>query len=230
MGLARGHRMFKVKIGRGNRWMPRAEGDRRDIDVVKIIREHGGPDIKIGVDANDGYDLAGAKRFMAAAGEFDIAFTEEMFPETVDECLELKAYFREQNLKTLLADGEGQGDADAFKPFVEAKAMDVLQGDMRRFGFGEILREAEMARPQEILVAPHNWGSMVGFYMQLHVGRAITNFFAAEQDPAVTPALVADGYKVEEGIATVPDAPGFGLSLNPDASESDVRVRFDFRA
>jgi L-alanine-DL-glutamate epimerase-like enolase superfamily enzyme len=230
MGLARGHRMFKIKIGRGNRWMPRAEGDRRDIDVVKIIREHGPPDIQIGVDANDGYDLAGAKRFVAAAGGFDLAFTEEMFPETVEDCLALKAFFREQNLKTLLADGEGQGDADAFKPFIEAKAMDVLQGDIRRFGFAEILREAEMARPQGILVAPHNWGSMVGYYMQLHVARAITNFYAAEQDPAATPALVADGYKIEAGIATVPDAPGFGLSLNADASPSDVKVRFDLRA
>jgi L-alanine-DL-glutamate epimerase-like enolase superfamily enzyme len=229
MGLARGHRMFKVKIGRGNRWMPRAEGDRRDIEVIRIIRDHGGPDIRIGVDANDGYDLSGAKRFVEAVGELDIAFTEEMFPETVEECLELKALFRELNLKTLLADGEGQQEIDAFKPFIAAQAMDILQGDMRHFGFAEILREAELARPQGIRIAPHNWGSLIGYYMQLHVGRAITNFYAAENDPLDTEVLVADGYKIIDGIATVPDAPGFGLSVHDEAFASEAKVRFDLR-
>ena len=41
------------------------------------------------------------------------------------------------------------------------------------------------------MVAPHNWGSLVGYYMQLHVGRAIENFYRAEHDP-LSPALFAE--------------------------------------
>ena len=229
MGFARGHRTFIIKIGRGNRWMPRADGDRRDVEVVKLIRGHGGPAIRIGVDANDGYDLAGAKRFMQEVGDLDIAFTEEMFPETVDQCLELKKFFRDHNWKTLLADGEGQREIEGFKPFIAAKAMDILQGDMRRFGFADILQEAAWAKPQGLLVAPHNWGSLIGFYMQLHVGRAITNFYAAENDPLETDVLVADGYRIADGLATVADSPGFGLTLNEKAFAS-VKTRFDLQA
>jgi L-alanine-DL-glutamate epimerase-like enolase superfamily enzyme len=230
MGMERGHRTFKIKIGRGNRWMPRAEGDRRDLEVVTLIRRHGGQEIRLGVDANDGYDLAGAKRFMEEGGDLDIAFTEEMFPETVENCLALKAFYGDRGWKTLLADGEGQREIEGFKPYIAAQAMDVLQGDMKHFGFADILREAEWARPQGIVIAPHNWGSLIGFYMQLHVGRAITNFYAAENDPLDTPVLVADGYKIADGVATVPAVPGFGLSLNEDAFASEVKVHFDLKA
>jgi L-alanine-DL-glutamate epimerase-like enolase superfamily enzyme len=230
MGLQRGHRTFKIKIGRGNRWMPRADGDRRDVEIVKLIRTHGGPAIRIGVDANDGYDLAGAKRFMQQVGDLDIAFTEEMFPETVEQCLELKEFFREQSWKTLLADGEGQREIDGFKPFIAARAMDILQGDMRHFGFADILQEAAWAKPQGLVVAPHNWGSLIGFYMQLHVGRAITNFYAAENDPLEADVLVADGYQIADGLATIPDSPGFGLALNEKAFATKAKTRFDLQS
>ena len=38
MGLELGHRAFKIKIGRGAKWMPRDEGDARDVAIVKLIR------------------------------------------------------------------------------------------------------------------------------------------------------------------------------------------------
>ena len=64
MGLAAGHRAFKVKIGRGAKWMPVEDGYARDLEVLRTIRSHGGPDIIIGVDANSGYDLKRAKRLL----------------------------------------------------------------------------------------------------------------------------------------------------------------------
>ena len=62
------------------------------------------------------------------------AFFEEPFPEQVKQCLELKQCVAERGWKTLLADGEGQRELTAYRPFVEAKALDVLQGDMSFFG------------------------------------------------------------------------------------------------
>src|SRR4029078_1259002 len=102
--------------------------------------------------------------------DFNIAFVEEMFPEKVDECLSLKAFIREHGWQTLLADGETQSELSAFKPFIENRAIDILQGDMNHFGVEGIITEAETAQPAGIRIAPHNWGSLIGFYMQLHVG------------------------------------------------------------
>jgi L-alanine-DL-glutamate epimerase-like enolase superfamily enzyme len=227
MGRELGHRAFKIKIGRGAKWMDRAAGDRRDIDVVRTIREHAGPDVTLGVDANNGYDLAGAKRFLDEAGPLKLAFAEEMFPETVEECLEFKAFIREQGFDTLLADGETQSELDVFKPFIERQAIDVLQGDMNHFGFEGILQEAAWAQPQGIRVAPHNWGSLVGFYMQLHVGRAIENLYMAEHDPLTADMLTVEGYEIADGAASVPDAPGFGLALDEEKFKSRAKIRFD---
>ena len=227
-GIKQGHRAVKVKIGRGAKWMDRAAGDQRDVEVVRLIRRHAGKDFLIGVDANNGYDLAGAKRFLDRAGAEDLAFVEEMFPEQVDQCLELKRFIADRGWKTLLADGETQTSLDAYRPLVRAKAVDVLQGDMNRFGMEGIMDEAAMGRPQGIQVAPHNWGSLVGYYMQLHVGRAITNFYRAEQDPLRTDLLVADGYKIAGGTCSVPNAPGFGLAIDHRRFK-DAKILFDLK-
>ena len=229
MELQAGHRAFKIKIGRGHKWMDRKSGDARDVEVVETIRKHAGDDVLLGVDANNGYDLEGAKRFLDRVSGSGLAFFEEPFPEQVKQCLELKQFIAERGWKTLLADGEGQHELTAYRPFVEAKALDVLQGDMNFFGIEGILAEAEMARPQGILVAPHNWGSLLGFYQQLHVGFAVPNFYRAEHDPLSSDVLIAEGYQIDDGVCSVLDTPGFGLAINESRFER-VSVNFDLRA
>ena len=227
MGTAIGHRAFKVKIGRGAKWMPPKEGYARDVEVLKTIRQHAGPKILIGVDTNNGYDPAKTKQLMEHLPDYNFAFLEEMFPEHIETYLELKRFIRQHGWKTLIADGETQSKLDAYKPFIEARAIDVFQGDMNRFGFEGILTEAAWCRPQGLRVAPHNWGSLVGYYMQLHVGRAITNFYRAEHDPLSNEVLIADGYEIRNGSASVPDAPGFGLKINEEKFVTKARINFD---
>ncbi len=227
MGTAIGHRAFKVKIGRGAKWMQPKEGYTRDVEVLKTIRQHAGPKILIGVDANNGYDPAKTKQLMEELPDYNFAFLEEMFPEQIEKCLELKRFIRQHGWKTLIADGETQSKLEAYKPFIEARAIDVFQGDMNHFGFEGILTEADWCKPHGLQVAPHNWGSLVGYYMQLHVGRAITNFYRAEHDPLTNDVLIADGYKIRNGSASVPDAPGFGLQIDEEKFATKARINFD---
>lgn len=230
MGFEMGHRAFKIKVGRGAKWMPRAEGDARDIAVVTLIRAHAGKDVILGVDANNGYDLDGAKRFVEATAGARLAFTEELFPEVVEQCLALKEHFRSLKLDTLLADGETQDSLDAFKPFVAANAIDVLQADMNRFGVEGMLDEAAMGRAKGIRIAPHNWGSLMGFYQQLQVGPAVENFYRAEHDPLSTDIVVADGVTIKDGRATLPSGPGFGLRIDEARFAAEAKIKFDLKA
>jgi L-rhamnonate dehydratase len=64
-GYERGHRAFKIKVGRGARHMPLEAGTRRDIAIVKAVRDAVGPSLKIMLDANDGYNLNLTKRVLA---------------------------------------------------------------------------------------------------------------------------------------------------------------------
>ena len=227
LGLARGHRAFKVKIGRGAKWMPAEEGFARDLAVLNTIRQHAGPEIMLGVDANDGYDLARTKRLVSELPDINLAFLEESFPEQIDQCLDLKSFLSRQNVKTLVADGETQPALEPLKPFMEARAIDIYQADMNRFGLEGILAEAAWAHQYGLAVAPHNWGSLIGYYMILHVGRAIPNFYRAENDPLDTDMLIADGYALRDGLAQVPDAPGFGLTLDEARFARSIRPRLE---
>jgi len=229
IAMAMGHRAFKVKIGRGAKWMPSREGYARDIEVLKTIRQHAGPKVLVGVDANNGYDLAKTKRLLEELPDYEFAFLEEMFPERVEKCLDLKRFISRNGWSTLVADGETQKELAAYKPFIKARAIDVFQGDMNRFGFEGILTEAAWCEPQGLQVAPHNWGSLVGYYMQLHVGLAIKNFYRAEHDPLSSAVLIAEGYEIQDGSSSVPDAPGFGLRIDENKFATSIRVNFDLR-
>ncbi len=228
--LAMGHRAFKIKIGRGKLWMLQEEGYSRDVEVVKLIREHVGPDMLLGVDANDGYDLERTKRFVQETADCKVAFIEEMFQESVPDYLALKAFMKDHNPNILVADGENKRFPRDMASWVESGAVDILQGDMNQFGFEDILAEADIARGHGAMVAPHNWGSLFGYYLQLHVGRAIDNFFRAEQDPMSCRAVATEGFDIREGAVRVPDAPGLGLKLNDDALRDAACVHFDLKA
>ncbi len=230
LGFKRGHRAFKIKIGRGAKWMPAEEGFERDKAVVQIIRQHAGRDTLLAVDANNGYDLARSKRFLTELPYIDLAFVEELFNEEVALDLELKAFIREHKLKALIADGETQQRPDPLKPFIDARAIDIYEGDINTFGLENIMTEAAWAKAQALQVSPHGWGSLVGFYASLHVGRAITNYYRAENDPLDCDVLSADGYAICDGKATVPDAPGFGLKLDEEKFAATIKPRFDLKA
>jgi L-alanine-DL-glutamate epimerase-like enolase superfamily enzyme len=228
-GLRRGYRSFKIKIGRGAKWMPAEEGYARDKAVITLIRRHVGPGIQLEVDSNNGYDLERTKRLLTELPDAQLAFVEEMFPEDIAQDLALKAFIAENRLETLVADGESQQSPETFRPFIEARAIDICQGDMNYFGLEGVLGEAAIAGPCGARVAPHNWGSLIGFYLMLHIGRAITNFYSAENDPLQSDVLIADGYAITNGLATVSDAPGFGLKLD-EAKFAALRPTLDLRA
>jgi D-galactarolactone cycloisomerase len=228
LGFKRGHRAFKIKIGRGAKWMPANEGYARDKEVLQLIRRHAGPSIVLGADANDGYNPDLVKRLISDLPDIQLAFLEEMFPENVDQYLELKAFLRKHGLNALIADGETQPKIEGLKPFIEARAIDVYQADMNRFGFEGILQEAASVGPHGF-IGPHNWGSLIGFYMILHLGKAIKNFYYAENDPLDTDVMITEGYAIKDGTAVVPDTPGFGLKVDEKKFASTIKPQFDLR-
>lgn len=230
MGLEMGHRAFKVKIGRGAKWMNPSDGYRRDKQVLQIIRDHAGPEILIGVDANNGYTLSKTKRLLMDLPELNFAFMEEMFKEDIDQYIQLKQVIRAHKWSTLIADGETQQHPEQLKPFIDAQAIDILQGDMRCFGFEGILTEAAWCREKNLRVAPHNWGSLMGYFMQLHVGRAIDNFYRAEHDPLQSDVIRMPDIKITNGYTQISDTPGMGLIINEENFSQQIKPVYDLKA
>ncbi len=58
-----GYRQFKLKIGRGNKWMEKEQGFRRDIEITKLVSRNF-PDCDILVDGNNGFTSDEFIRYM----------------------------------------------------------------------------------------------------------------------------------------------------------------------
>lgn len=223
--LARGHRAFKLKVGRGFRWMEREAGLRRDIEVVRAVRRAIGSGLRLLVDANDGYDPATTRRFLDAVGE-ELFLIEEPFAENVAQDLELKAWLRSRGLGVLLADGESVVDPARYRPYIEAGALDVLQGNIHAFGLQRLRDLSRATAPAGIGLAPNNWESFFGFYLELILGRAIPNLLLAEQDPCASDAVDVSGFDFREGRARAPDTPGCGWTVRLEPLRQRATLRW----
>jgi L-alanine-DL-glutamate epimerase-like enolase superfamily enzyme len=245
-GYRRGHRNFKIKIGRGNVHFPIAEGMRRDVAVVNAIRAAVGPDAHVMADANNGYNFNMARDFLAGTADSNVYWLEEAFYEDAALYRRLRAWMRAEGLTTMLADGEGRGMTDAgmpellagdgFKATVGSLAPHDLLLDMVREGIVDVLQwdvlHPGLTRWIEIspkvvewgrLASPHHYGTHLGNYHSCHLGLAIPNYGFVEWDEATTPGISASGYAVVDGYAQVPSAPGFGLTLDEETFGRAVR-------
>lgn len=215
-GLEQGHRAFKIKVGRGARWMDAGSGLARDIEVVKTLARAAPPGVQFMADANDQYGLETACRFLAEVGQH-LAFLEEPFPESVEDGLALRTWIADHGLDVLLADGESEHDPEKLFELARAGGLDVLQPDIRALGLslqwrlGRIMDQLPGAH-----LAPHCWGSYLGTYKMLQLARGVGEILTCELDPMTSDLFDDSEWRLREGRIHVPDRSGCGLILNEE--------------
>lgn len=212
-GYGRGHRAFKIKVGRGARHMPLEEGTRRDIAIVRAVREAVGPLPPLMLDANNGYNLNLAKRVLAETAECGVFWLEEAFHEDDVLYRDLREWLVSQGLPTLIADGEGMADG-RLVAWAQAGLVDVIQYDIFGYGLTRWLALGRALDAAGVRSAPHHYGGHYGNYAACHLAGAIKGFTFVEWDEATTAGLDTAGYVVSEGRVQVPATPGFGLLLD----------------
>ena len=212
-----GYRGIKLKIGRGSKWMQKDAGLARDIEVLNATRKAIGPGVKLLADANNGYrdDFDRAWKLMAATAESRLHWMEEIFPEKVEDYTRLRAKMEAAGIRTLIADGEGATSVAGMQPFLEPRRLvDVVQLDIRKSGVVGNLEIARIAGKAGAQSVPHNWASRVGTLVGLHLAKASPHIPAAEDDRSTYDAVLAEGYRFEDGFYTIPDEPGLGIRVN----------------
>ena len=211
-GYAQNHRHFKIKIGRGARFMPLEAGTRRDIAVVQAVRAAVGPEPSIMIDANNGYNLNIAKRVLAETADCHVFWLEEAFQEDAVLYEDLQEWMEREGLSVLIADGEG-GAPPELMDWARAGVVDVIQYDIFSHGFSNWLRTGAQLDDWGVRAAPHHYGRHLGNYVSGHLATAVKGFTFVEWDEVTTPGIDASAYRVEDGQVLIPDRPGFGLEL-----------------
>jgi len=210
-----GYRDFKIKIGRGFQWMELPKGIQRDIDIVRAVHDKF-PDCRILVDGNDGYTCDDMIRFMDAVADCNILWIEEPFRENREHLTELKAFLTERSPDTLIADGEGGWNIDFLLEMGKERLIDVLQMDMAGLGFTEWRKIMPNLIEMKVMASPHTWGDPLKAYYTAQFSAGFGNVPIIEGIPSRTYDADVTLYKMEDGILYVPDAPGFGMKINPE--------------
>lgn len=212
-GYERGHRAFKIKVGRGARHMPLEEGTHRDIAVIQAVRSAVGPEVPLMIDANNGYNLNITKRVLAETAACRIFWLEEPFHEDPVLYADLRDWLNHENLPILIADGEGQASPSLLNWAADG-LIDVIQYDIFGYGLTRWLSTGRQLDAQNTRSAPHHYGGHYGNYAAGHLAAAIRGFTYVEWDEATTPGLDTSRYRVQDGHVIVPAVPGFGLDLD----------------
>lgn len=186
-------------------------GVANDLAEVECFRERFGTEVKILADAQWLYSRADALllgRGLQALGvqffETPINAEDIVGNAELASCLDLP-----------IALGETERTRWEVLPFLQQRAVDVLQPDVGRSGISETVRIAFMADLYNVPIALH-CGVGFGPYLAatLHVAAAIPNLLYAEYQPDMQ-ELARDTYGarfvIEDGCALLPDAPGLGI-------------------
>jgi L-alanine-DL-glutamate epimerase-like enolase superfamily enzyme len=120
-----------------------------------------------------------------------------------------------------IAGGEVLTRRQSFVPWLQAGAFDVVQPDVTKVGgLSEARRIGWLAEEFGVRLIPHGWNTAVGLAADLQLASALpgtdlveylTGSPYVDELPAEPWALDADG------MLAIPDTPGLGIRLNPDA-------------
>jgi D-galactarolactone cycloisomerase len=207
-----GYEAFKLKIGRGNRWMDRKRGDQRDIDVTRAVRE-AWPAAKILVDANDGYDCDGFLDYVDAVADCGLYWIEEPFLDDAADLGRLRVHLDSVSPDTLIAEGETSPDVEQVMSIAGNGHIDVLLMDVMSFGVTRWRRLMPRVRSLGVHASPHAWGRPLKTLYAAQLAAGLGNVPIIEGVPGHTIGVDTSSYRFTESALTVPDLPGFGLPV-----------------
>ncbi|MFP3897490.1 MAG: mandelate racemase/muconate lactonizing enzyme family protein, partial [Anaerolineales bacterium] len=207
-----GYRAFKLKIGRGYRWMEGDEGLARDIAVTRRVREDF-PDCDILVDANDGYTCEQFLVYLEAVADCDLYWIEEPFPENRKDLLCLREALVQHSPETLIVDGERDPDLCLLLELVQEGLLDVLNMDIQGLGFTTWRRWMPRLVEAGAYASPHTWGNPLKTQYAAQFACGLGGVPTVEGVPGEVKGVDWSGYRLCEGLLRIPMAPGFGMKL-----------------
>lgn len=215
----KGFDAFKFRVGAEyggdiDEWTGRTE------EIVPTMRKALGDDVALLVDANSAFSPGRAIEVGKLLQQNGISHFEE-------PCLYWELEQTKEVTDALDIDVTG-GEQDCFFPvwrrMIEMRAVDVIQPDVCYLGgMVRTLKVAAMGAAAGLPCTPHSANLSMVTMFTMHLLGAIPNpgkylEFAIEgldYYPWQDGLFLGDPYRIEDGKATIPDAPGWGIEVDP---------------
>jgi L-alanine-DL-glutamate epimerase-like enolase superfamily enzyme len=199
--VGQGCRYYKMKI--------HDPDPRVNVKRVEAVKAALGDDVRLMVDVNQKLDVLGSIRQARMLGHLDLVWYEE--PVLADDyagCAEVA-----RSIAIPVATGENHYTRFEFRELCERQAARYLMPDVGRAnGFSETLRIGHLAAAHGLLVSPH-----VVHEISLQVAGALSNAFLVEYMNWAPADLFVELPRCEQGAFRIPERPGHGMALTPDA-------------
>lgn len=193
-----------------------------DLRVIAAVREAVGPDVRVMIDANHGYDAAEAIVLGQGAARFGIDWFEEpVIPENLDAYRAVRA-----GQPIPVAGGETWHGRWAMQEPLASRAVDIVQPDLCGVGgFTEMRRVADMAVLAGVRLVPHVWGTGVQIAASLQwMAAQLSDPPRPEPRPPILEfdrtenpfrqAVLTRPIEHEGGVVAIPDGPGLGIEID----------------
>lgn len=212
-----GFRAFKIGWGPFGR-----RNAATDEAIVRAARDAVGKDSRLMVDAggSDAYWPNGYKWALNTSrmlAEYDVAWFEEaLHPDALDDYVKLR-----EHSPVPISGGEVLTRRQAFGPWLQRQAFDIVQPDVTKVGgISEERRIAWMAQDHGVRFIPHGWNTAVGLAADLQLASAFpdTNLVEYLTGSPFIDDITVGGWSLDaDGMLAIPNAPGLGLTLDRDA-------------
>jgi L-alanine-DL-glutamate epimerase-like enolase superfamily enzyme len=197
-------------------------GLKKNVEMVKVVRETVGDEVDIMLEAYMGFNFSYSKRLLKALEPYNLRWVEELLlPDEIHNFSKLKKF-----TGIPISGGEHEFSVYGFHDLIQANALDIFQFDTNRVGgFTAAQRICLMAEPHGIEVIPHGG--------QMHNLHVVMSSFAcpmAEYFPKTEIEVgnelfwyIFDGEIIaKDGQLQLDDhLPGMGLSLKE--SKEDLK-------
>jgi len=203
---------------------------RDDVRMLEAVRAHVGDEVELMVDCNQGWNLSplgaewsfeDAREFCRAAGELGFRWVEEP-----------RHRFDFEGLARLCADvdvpiagGELNQGLHEFQVLLDGDCLDKLQPDACLAGGTLMVRKvAALCEARGKGFSPHTWTNGIGLLHNLHLACGVPNCDILEYPyeapgwvPDARDAMLVDPPRPVDGVLALPDRPGIGCELDPEA-------------
>lgn len=195
------------------------EGLRANLETLATMRDRVGDDFWLMFDCWMALDLDYATQLAHRAADYGLRWIEEALPP--DDYWGYAELRRRAPAGMLVTTGEHEATRYGFRLLLEMGCADLLQPDVGWCGgITELIRISALADAHGVPVVPHGSSVYSYHFVVTRHNSPFTEFLmmapkADEIVPMFHPLLLDEPVPVG-GRITVPDAPGFGVRLNPD--------------
>src|SRR6266508_1550291 len=181
--------------------------------LLGTFRRAVGPHVGLALDLNFNFKPEAARRICRALEPIGMMWVElDMYDERA--LREVK-----DSTSIPICSGENLFGLRGYRPYFEARAMDVVMIDVPWNGFAQSKRIADLAESYEINIAPHNYYSHLSTLHSAHLCAITPNVRISEidiDDVAWKDDLITTKIEIVDGHLLTPTGPGWGTDVNED--------------